>query len=76
MPEGNAKSPSAASPSWTLKDEQRLVKEGYDLLDEKRILLATEIRRRWSISSPYATPAVKREAAAVPPFKRRSTVTA
>lgn len=27
-----------------LKDEQRLVKEGYELLDEKRIRLATEIR--------------------------------
>ncbi len=27
-----------------LKDEQRLAKEGYDLLDEKRILLATRIR--------------------------------
>jgi V/A-type H+-transporting ATPase subunit D len=29
-----------------LKDEQRLVKEGYELLDEKRILLASEIRRQ------------------------------
>jgi V/A-type H+-transporting ATPase subunit D len=29
-----------------LKDEQRLVNEGYELLDEKRILLATEIRRQ------------------------------
>jgi len=29
-----------------LKDEQRLVKEGYELLDEKRILLAAQIRRR------------------------------
>lgn len=28
-----------------LKDEQRLVREGYQLLDEKRILLAGEIRR-------------------------------
>ncbi|HEY2339770.1 MAG TPA: V-type ATP synthase subunit D [Steroidobacteraceae bacterium] len=28
-----------------LKDQQRLVQEGYSLLDEKRILLATEIRR-------------------------------
>jgi len=27
-----------------LKDEQRLVKEGYELLDEKRIRLASEIR--------------------------------
>jgi V/A-type H+/Na+-transporting ATPase subunit D len=29
-----------------LKDEQRLVQEGYSLLDEKRILLAAEIRRQ------------------------------
>jgi V/A-type H+-transporting ATPase subunit D len=29
-----------------LKDEQRLVQEGYTLLDEKRILLATEIKRQ------------------------------
>jgi V/A-type H+/Na+-transporting ATPase subunit D len=29
-----------------LKDEQRLVLEGYGLLDEKRILLASEIRRQ------------------------------
>ncbi len=28
-----------------LKEEQQLVKEGYSLLDEKRILLAAEIRR-------------------------------
>ena len=28
-----------------LRDEQRLVQEGYQLLDEKRILLAAEIRR-------------------------------
>jgi len=40
-----------------LKDEQRLVKEGYELLDEKRILLAAEIRRqlerlrRWQVES-------------------------
>jgi V/A-type H+-transporting ATPase subunit D len=29
-----------------LKDEQRLVKEGYELLDERRIRLAAEIRRQ------------------------------
>lgn len=29
-----------------LQDERRLVSEGYDLLDEKRILLAAEIRRQ------------------------------
>jgi V/A-type H+-transporting ATPase subunit D len=29
-----------------MQDERRLVKEGYELLDEKRILLATEIRRQ------------------------------
>jgi V/A-type H+-transporting ATPase subunit D len=31
-----------------LKDEQRLVQEGYALLDEKRILLAAEIQRQLS----------------------------
>ncbi len=29
-----------------LKDEQQLVQEGYELLDEKRILLATEMQRQ------------------------------
>jgi V/A-type H+-transporting ATPase subunit D len=29
-----------------LKDERRLVQEGYELLDEKRVLLATEILRQ------------------------------
>ena len=29
-----------------LKDEQQLVREGYELLDEKRLLLAAEIRRQ------------------------------
>lgn len=29
-----------------LKDERRLIQEGYELLDEKRVLLATEIMRR------------------------------
>jgi V/A-type H+-transporting ATPase subunit D len=29
-----------------LQDERRLVKEGYELLDEKRILLASQIRRQ------------------------------
>lgn len=29
-----------------LKDEQQLVREGYELLDEKRILLATEMQRQ------------------------------
>jgi V/A-type H+-transporting ATPase subunit D len=29
-----------------LKDERRLVQEGYELLDEKRVLLAAEIMRQ------------------------------
>ena len=29
-----------------LKDERRMVREGYELLDEKRILLAAEILSR------------------------------
>ena len=28
-----------------LRDERRLVQEGYELLDEKRVMLATEILR-------------------------------
>ena len=29
-----------------LKDERRLIQEGYELLDEKRVLLATEMLRQ------------------------------
>jgi V/A-type H+-transporting ATPase subunit D len=42
-----------------LKDERRLVQEGYELLDEKRVLLATEImrqlRRHASLQEELAT---------------------
>lgn len=42
-----------------LKDERRLVQEGYELLDEKRVLLATEImrqlRRHAALQSELAT---------------------
>ena len=34
-----------------LKDERRLIQEGYELLDEKRVLLATEIMRQAMVAS-------------------------
>lgn len=48
-----------------LKDEQRLVKEGYELLDEKRIRLVAEIRvqlgrlRRWQTALSKAREAAQ-----------------
>jgi V/A-type H+-transporting ATPase subunit D len=57
-----------------LKDEQRLVKEGYELLDEKRIRLVAEIRaqlgrlRRWQAEQRKALEAAG--AALVAAFKR------
>ena len=48
-----------------LKDEQRLVKEGYELLDEKRIRLVAEIRaqlgrlRRWQAEARKAQEAAR-----------------
>jgi len=45
MPESRREVPTTRIALLELKDEQRLVKEGYSLLDEKRILLAAEIRR-------------------------------
>ncbi len=43
-----------------LKDEQQLVREGYELLDEKRILLAAEIRRQLALLA-----ALRRDSAAL-----------
>jgi V/A-type H+/Na+-transporting ATPase subunit D len=57
-----------------LKDEQRLVKEGYELLDEKRIRLVAEIRaqlgrlRRWQAEQRKAGEAAG--AALVAAFRR------
>lgn len=47
-----------------LKDERRLVTEGYDLLDEKRILLAAEIRRQVARLRTLRDESRKAEAAA------------
>jgi V/A-type H+/Na+-transporting ATPase subunit D len=44
MPEFNREITVSRIAQLDLKDEQHLVKEGYDLLDEKRIRLAAEIR--------------------------------
>jgi len=46
MPEAQREIPITRVAFLELKDEQRLAREGYDLLDEKRVLLATEIRRQ------------------------------
>ncbi|MEP6548944.1 MAG: V-type ATP synthase subunit D [Gammaproteobacteria bacterium] len=46
MPESNRELAISRVALLDLQDEQRLVREGYELLDEKRILLAAEIRRQ------------------------------
>ena len=46
MPEGSREITASRIAVLELKDEQRLVQEGYALLDEKRILLAAEIQRQ------------------------------
>ncbi len=46
MPESDREFTISRVALLDLQDEQRLVKEGYELLDEKRILLAAEIRRQ------------------------------
>ena len=46
MPEAGREITATRIALLELKDEQRLVQEGYSLLDEKRILLAHEIRRQ------------------------------
>jgi V/A-type H+/Na+-transporting ATPase subunit D len=46
MPESQREITATRIALLELKDERQLVREGYELLDEKRILLATEIRRQ------------------------------
>ncbi len=46
MPELDAGLSPNRSVALELRDEGRLVREGYELLDEKRVLLATEILQR------------------------------
>ena len=45
MPEGSSEVLATRVAFLELRDERRLVQEGYELLDEKRVLLATEILR-------------------------------
>ncbi len=46
MPESQREITATRIALLDLKDEQQLVREGYELLDEKRILLATEMQRQ------------------------------
>ncbi len=46
MPESSGEILATRVAFLELKDERRLVREGYELLDEKRVLLATEILRQ------------------------------
>jgi len=46
MPESTREISATRTALMELKDEQQLVREGYELLDEKRILLAAEMRRQ------------------------------
>jgi V/A-type H+-transporting ATPase subunit D len=46
MPESQREITATRIALLDLKDEQQLVREGYELLDEKRILLASEIQRQ------------------------------
>ncbi len=46
MPESQREITATRIALLDLKDEQQLVREGYELLDEKRILLAGEIQRQ------------------------------
>ncbi len=45
MSNGSRDVPPTPSAALELKEEQQLVKEGYDFLDEKRLLLASELLR-------------------------------
>ncbi len=54
-----------------LKDEQQLIGEGYQLLDEKRILLAAEIHRQLALLA-----ALRRECTQLEESMRRSTLAA
>lgn len=47
-----------------LADERRLVREGYELLDEKRMLLATEIMRQLATHAAISARLVEESAAA------------
>lgn len=48
MANGTRDLPPTASAALELKEEQQLVREGYDFLDEKRLLLASELLKELS----------------------------
>ncbi|HSS62816.1 MAG TPA: V-type ATP synthase subunit D [Gammaproteobacteria bacterium] len=48
MPNGSRDVPPTPSAALELKEERQLVKEGYDFLDEKRLLLASQLLRELS----------------------------
>ena len=71
MPEAGREITATRIALLELKDEQRLVREGYELLDEKRILLAHEIRRQLARLA-----ALRRECAALESEARARTMAA
>ncbi len=48
MPNGSRNVPPTPSAALELREERQLVREGYDFLDEKRLLLASELLRELS----------------------------
>ena len=52
MPELARTRTASRSAYLDLRDEQRLVNDGYEFLDEKRILLAAELLRQRDASAP------------------------
>jgi V/A-type H+-transporting ATPase subunit D len=71
MPEAAREIPASRIALLELKDEQQLVQEGYALLDEKRILLATEIQRQLA-----RLVALRRECTALQGDARARTISA
>jgi V/A-type H+-transporting ATPase subunit D len=71
MPEARREITATRIALLELKDEQKLVQEGYALLDEKRILLATEIQRQRTQLA-----ALRRECAALERNMRSRTMSA
>ena len=49
MANGTRDLPPTPSSALELKEERKLVREGYDFLDEKRLLLASELLRKLSL---------------------------
>ena len=64
MPDAQGQPPVTRIAQLELKDEQRLVKEGYELLDEKRIRLVAEIRAQLERLRRWESQVLKAEASA------------